>query len=190
MKVIIVHGCPSNIEKAMDPEKRTYDKHWILWIKKELEGRGINVYAPLMPEPWAPVYENWKKEFNKTDFDEETILIGHSCGCAFLVRWLGETKRKIKKLILVAPWKIAYRSDGIDRDFYGYKIDEKLKERVHDIVMFTANDEEEDGKRSLEIYNQFLGGKIIELVGRGHYTEEDMGTHEFPELLKEVLKVK
>jgi hypothetical protein len=32
-----------------------------------------------------------------------------------------------------------------------------------------------------------LGGKVIELKGRGHYTFNDMGTAEFPELLQEVV---
>ena len=52
--------------------------------------------------------------------------------------------------------------------------------------MFTADDEEEEGKKSLKIYHEALGGKVIELKGRGHYTQGDMGTEEFPELLKEI----
>jgi len=104
---IIIHGCPSDKEKAMDPEERTYDKHWIPWIKRELSEEGMEVETPHMPEPWEPKYESFKQEFEKYDVNENTILIGHSCGCAFLVRWLGETKQKVKKLILVAPWKVA-----------------------------------------------------------------------------------
>jgi len=190
MKVIIIHGCPSNLEKSMDPEKRTYDKHWIPWLKEKLEEKEITVYAPLMPEPWAPIYENWKKEFNKLEFDEDSVLIGHSCGCAFLVRWLGETKKKIKKLILVAPWKIPDEDKLLRKDFYVYEINKEIPSFVDEIVMFTADDEELDGKKSLEIYRKSLGGKIIELSGRGHYTQGDMGTQEFPELLEEVLKTK
>ncbi len=53
--------------------------------------------------------------------------------------------------------------------------------------MFTADDEEDDGKKSLEIYQQALSGKIIELKGHGHYTMDDMGTTEFPELLEVIL---
>lgn len=53
--------------------------------------------------------------------------------------------------------------------------------------MFTADDEEEDGKKSLDIFHKSLGGKIIELKGRGHYTFGDMKTEEFPELLKEIV---
>ena len=110
-RVFLIHGCPSNDEKGMNPETRTYDKHWIPWIKKELTERGIEVITPLMPNPWEPDYEKFKKEFEKHEVNDDTTLVGHSCGCAFLVRWLGETKQKISRLILVAPWKIPDKDD-------------------------------------------------------------------------------
>ena len=184
---IIIHGCPSNVEKAMNPETRTYDKHWMPWISRELEARGIRVDRPLMPNPWAPDYEVYKAELEKYSLLEETVLIGHSCGSAFLVRWLGESKRKIAKLILVAPWKIPDEGDENKKAFYTYDIDEGIASRVGEIVMFTADNEEEDGKKSLQIFHDALGGKIIDLPGRGHYTHDDMGTEEFPELLQEIV---
>ena len=47
---IIIHGCPSDAEKAMNPETRTYDKHWIPWLKKTKsycigDGNGNATYA-------------------------------------------------------------------------------------------------------------------------------------------------
>jgi len=105
-----------------------------------------------------------------------------------LVRWLGDSKRKIKKLILVAPWKIPnVNGGGYRKKFYIYSIDEGIKQRVENIVMFIADNEEENGKKSLEIFHKDLGRKIIELKGRGHYCFENMGTEKFPELLQEVI---
>lgn len=54
--------------------------------------------------------------------------------------------------------------------------------------MFTADNEIDDGKKSLDIFHNALGGKIIELKGRGHYCFEDMETYEFPELLDKILE--
>ncbi|MFA5359188.1 MAG: alpha/beta hydrolase [Patescibacteria group bacterium] len=187
-QVIMIHGCPTDVEKAMNPETRTYDKHWIPWLKKELIKRGIRTETPLMPTPWEPDYQKFKAEFEKHNVKENTVLIGHSCGTAFLIRWLGDTKRKISKLILVAPWVIADKDDKSRVDFYEYPIDETIKSRVKNIVLFTADNEKEDGKKSVKIIHQALGGKIIELEGRGHYCMSNMGTEEFPELLKVVLK--
>jgi len=183
---IIIHGCPTDIEKAMDSETRTYDKHWIPWTKRKLIEKGINTIAPLMPDPWDPNYDAFKRELEKYDISEDSILIGHSCACAFLVRWLGDSKQSIDKLILVAPWKIPDDESSIKKAFYEYPIDESIKERVNNIVMFTSDNEEEDGKKSLKMFNDALGGEIIELNGRGHYVQGDMGTEEFPELIEKV----
>lgn len=178
---IIIHGCPSD---NTDP---SYNKHRIPWLKNELINNSIPTETPLMPSPWQPVYEDYKKEFEKYPVNEDSILIGHSCGCAFLVRWLGETKQKINKLILVAPRKINDEGDDFREAFYGYPIDESIKERVKEIVMFTANDEDTEGKESLQIFHDAIWGKIIELKQHGHYLLGDMGTEKFPELLKEIL---
>lgn len=170
----------------MNPETSTYDKHWIPWTKQELEKRNITTETPLMPDPWTPVYDAFKNEFQKLKVTEDTILIGHSCGCSFLVRWLGETKQKVNKLILVAPWKIPSNDNQFKKIFYDFEIDETIKLRVPNIIMFTADNEEEDGKKGLRMYHEALGGKIINLTGHGHYTQGDMGTQEFPELIEAV----
>jgi hypothetical protein len=189
MNCIIIHGCPGDEEKASNPETRNYDKHWMPWIKRKLEERKIATKIPLMPTPWKANYSKWKKEFEKLEVNENSILIGHSCGCAFLVRWLGETKRKIRKLILVAPWKIA-ESGNAEKEFYDYKIDSGIKDRIDEIIIFTSNDEEEDGKESVKIFHNVLGGEVIELKNKGHYTFGNMQTEEFPELLEAVFNDK
>jgi len=181
--VIIIHGCSSTPEEEVE-----YDpaKHWMPWVRDALISHGVPTVLPRMPESWAPDYGKWKTEFEKQEINEQTVLIGHSCGCAFLVRWLGDSKRNVDKLILVAPWKIG-TSNEAKKKFYDYPIDGTIKSRVNKMVMFTARNEERDGKKSLEIFKNALGGKVIELEGRGHHTEEDMETGEFPELFAEVI---
>lgn len=171
----------------MHSETRTYDKHWIPWLRQHLEQEGVSAIVPLMPNPWAPDYEAFKVAFEQNRIGEEDVLIGHSCGGAFLVRWLGDTKQKIAKLILVAPWKIPDEGDADRERFYGFSIDESIRDRVKEIVIYTSNDEEDEGKESVRIFHGALGGKLIELKGHGHYTMRDMGTEEFPELLQEVI---
>lgn len=184
---IILHGCHSRIEELISFGRKPYEKHWIPWTKKTISARGIPTETPLMPRAWSPEYESFKKEFEKYSVNEKTVLVGHSCGCAFLVRWLGESKQKIRALILVAPWKIASKKEEVKRSFYEYAIDKSIKKRVKRIVMFTADDEAEDGKKSLRMYHEALGGKIIKLKGHGHYTRAHMGTEEFSELVKEIM---
>jgi len=188
MDCIIVHGCPSDKEKAMDEKTRIYDKHWIPWIKKKLCEETIMVAVPLMPEPWAPNYESWKNRFDKLEINENSILVGHSCGCAFLVRWLGETKKKIKKLILVAPAITNKRKDDWEsQEFYDFKINKNLLKNIGHIILFKSDDDDASILESCKIYENNLNPKVIELKNHGHFTLGDMGTEEFPELLNEIL---
>jgi predicted alpha/beta hydrolase family esterase len=55
--------------------------------------------------------------------------------------------------------------------------------------MFISDDEEEDGKKSVEIFHKALGGELVGLSGRGHFTMDSMGTDEFPELLSIIVKM-
>ncbi|MDD5416526.1 MAG: class I tRNA ligase family protein [Candidatus Aenigmarchaeota archaeon] len=175
---IIIHGCTS------DKNDKSYNKHWMPWTKEQLEKVGIKTSIPLMPTPWKANYEAWKSEFEQNHIDENSILIGHSCGTSFILRWLGETKKKIKKLILVAPWK------GDPKiEISNFSIDPTIKERVKEIIIFTSNDEEIIGKESAKIFQKTLGGKIIMLNGKGHYTLEDMKTEKFPEVLDVIMKM-
>lgn len=183
-KVFILHGCPSDVEKAMNPETRTYDKHWIPYVKEKLQLEGYEVITPLMPTPWYPDYHAFKKEFERTRVSALDVLVGHSCGAAFLVRWLGDTKQRVAKLILVAPWKIPDLGDALRKEYYGYEIDRDIAARVGSITIFTSDDEEEGGRKSARIFHDALGGSVIDLPKHGHYTMKDMGTTEFPELLK------
>lgn len=172
----------------MRPENRTAHKHWIPWITQQFITRGIPTETPLMPEPWAPDYEKFKAVFERYTVSEDTILVGHSCGCAFLARWLGETKRTISTLILVAPWKIPDDNDPVRHAFYSYDIDTSIRSRVRNIILFTSDNEVEEGKESLRLFHHALGGNVIELPAHGHYTMDDMGTEEFPELLAAIVQ--
>lgn len=181
-KCIIVHGCPSTSLDA------SYNQHWIPWTKNTLEQHGIKTHTPMMPSPWEPSYEKFKKEFEKNKIDSNTILIGHSCGCAFLIRWLGDSNHKIEKLILVAPWKINDEGDVFREHFYSFEINPEIKKRVKKIIYFTANNEEDAGKKSLKMYHDILGGEIVTIPNYGHFTLNEMKTEKFPELISKAIE--
>ncbi len=185
--VILIHGCPSDEEKAKNPETRTYNKQWLSWIKEKLEQKNIKVDFPLMPHPWKPSYDEYKKEFEKLDINENSILIGTSCGTSFLLRWLGETKQKVKSLIMVAPWHEPELDKKHKTDFYNFNIDEEINNRVENIVIFTSDNDYEIGMKSAKLFEKKFDAKVVNIKGHGHYLENQMGTVEFPELLDNVL---
>ncbi len=79
-------------------------------------------------------------------------------------------------------------TDNLSNEFNTFPIDRTISQRVGKIVMFTADNEHQDGKEGLKMFHEALGGKIINIPGYGHYIMRDMKTEEFPELIKEVLE--
>ena len=188
MKCVLVHGCPSKPEERVDVTKAS-DKHWIPWMREQMQKNKIQVFTPLMPEPWKPDYAVWKKEFEKIPVDEHTVVVGHSCGGAFLVRWLGETQRKVKKLILLAGAKIpADDANEVIRNLYDFDIDPRIRDNVGEIAILISDDDEDRHRKSATMYVEALHGKIMKFKGKGHFLFKQMGTNAFPELFDEILK--
>jgi uncharacterized protein len=188
MRCIIIHGCPTNKERMLSQEDRTYDKHWIPWLKRELISKGVETKTPLMPEPWKPSYEDWKKEMDELGVGEEDVLIGHSCGAGFLVRYLGDMKVKVKKLILVAPAIIHSGSYKTLNNLLKYDIDPDVKDLIGEIIIFASKDDTKGILESVKIFSKGLEVEPTYLKEMGHFTREDMGTEKFPELLEAILR--
>ena len=178
---LIVHGCPADANSVLP-----HDKRWMNWLEKELKKRGLNAIAPDMPTPWQPTYEHWKKAFEQFPITKNTMLIGHSCGGAFLVRWLLDTGKTVKKLILVAPAKVPETIDN-RKDLYDFKLPADAPNIAQEIVIFISNDREHLMK-SFEVYKNALKPRVVQLENKGHFLIFTMGTNAFPELLEEVLR--
>ncbi len=58
---IIVHGM-SSVEEKESPSQ----KHWLPWLKTQLEKEGYMVYVPEFPVPYLPEYFAWKSVFDET----------------------------------------------------------------------------------------------------------------------------
>ncbi len=178
---IILHGCPPSEETVTPKINR-----WMNWLEKKLQEKGFNAIAPDMPMTWEPRYENWKKEFEKYQVTENTLMVGHSCGGAFLVRWLLETNSKVKKLILVAPAKIPETKEDTRQDLYKFDLPSDAAKIADEIVIFTSNDFPHHLK-SLGLYKKSLNPRVVELKNKFHFLYFQMKTNEFPELLEEIV---
>lgn len=180
--VIILHGCPPS-EQTVTPKNH----RWMNWVADRLTEKGWQAIAPDMPQSWTPRYEDWKKKFEQYPVTRNTLLVGHSCGGAFLVHWLLDTKKKVKKLILVAPAKIPETDTDTRQDLYNFQLPKDATGIADKIVIFTSNDFPHH-LASLEIYRKALHPRIIKLKNKYHFLFFQMKTNEFPELLAEIMK--
>lgn len=186
---IILHGMPSKEEYFNSDSPTQSNKHWIPWVQKQLILKNILAQTPEMPEPYEPDYKKWSLVFEQFKIDEETILVGHSCGAGFLVRWLSENNIKVGKVVLVAPWLNPNNEYELKNNFFDFEIDKNLTSKTKDVTVFYSTDDEKYIIDSVDILKSKIEGIIFEkFTNKGHFTFGDMKTEEFPELIDTLLK--
>jgi len=184
---IIIHGTGDKEEYFSDKYPSLSNSHWLPWLQKQLLIKGVFTQTPEMPEAHSPDYEKWSREFARFEVNEDSVLIGHSCGGGFLLRWLSENKVKIKKLILVAPWLDPKREKTTS--FFDFKIDQNIKERIGEIHLLVSKDDDEDILESVDIIKNSISDITYhEFLNHGHFCFSDMKTDKFPELLSYLLE--
>ena len=180
---IIIHGMPSADEYHNFNSDSQSNCHWLPWLQQQLCARDILAQAPEMPAPYAPNYEAWKTEFERLSPDENTLLVGHSCGGGFIVRWLSDNpSRTVGKVVLVAPWLDV---EGDYPDMFGSDIRRDIATQSKNgvDVLVSTNDGIQMQKTLTHLQQSVDGFVCHELVDYGHFTFRTMKTREFPELL-------
>lgn len=184
---IIMHGTCSRKEYYADEKLTLSNQNWIPWLQKQLMMRDIIAYAPDIPFAFKPNYQIWRKEAERFTIGPETMLVGHSTGGGFWVRWLSEHPRvHVGKVVLVAPW---LDPNNIKKTtFFSFEIDKMLAERTKGLTIFHSDNDHLGIRWSVEtIHKSLRGNQFKEFHNYGHFCYEDMKSYEFPELLDELL---
>jgi len=185
---IIIHGMPGKEEYYSPEYPSASNFQWLPWLQKQLLMRDIHAVTPEMPRAYLPEYETWRKEFERNDITPQTILVGHSCGGGFLVRWLSEhVEQHVGKVVLVAPWLDP--ENELQNGFFDFEIDPKIAARTKGLALFHSRDDFSGIQESVSKLKHVLSDiKYVEFKDKGHFTAEELGKNGFPELLTECLK--
>ena len=179
---IILHGKPSK-EEYLDPHSPSpSNAHWLPWLQRQLLLYEILAQTPEMPEPYGPDYQKWSGVFEQFPVYADTMLVGHSCGAGFLIRWLSEHRIRVGKVALVAPWIDPNRNRAQEM-FEGLQIDADLVGRTGGVELFVSSDDGEEVLKTSALLEAGVKGIHLQrFSGRGHFTSGDMKTESFPEL--------
>lgn len=188
---ILIHGWNTK-EEFFDLEKPTASNdHWFPWLTKQLMMQGFKVDVPEMPQYDFTTYESWKRELERFDLHDDTILVGHSCGGGFLVRWLSEEDVKVGKVILVAPW-LGYDATDygpFDETFFDFDIQPNICSKTNGLVLMHSLDDVPSIQQSVtKLRHDLINLRYVEFDSKGHFTRTSLGVEEFPELLEEIIK--
>ncbi len=190
MNAILVPGRPDRDEHYDPKRPSNSEDHWFSWLKRQLILRDIHAVSIEPPFPFRPRYDEWKKEFERFDLSPETILVGHSCGGGFLVRYLSEHKDlHVGKVALVAPWTNPDNNPRSDTaDFFNFTIDPEFPARTAGVAVFVSSDDKPDVLETVGILRQKVHDlNFKEYTDKGHFVIESMKTNKFPELLEAIL---
>ena len=186
---IIVHGMPSQkedrIAKLLGIKASKF--HWLGWLAKQLRKDGYSVWAPEMPKPYAPDWDVWVKEAEKAHIEPKTLLVGHSAGAGFWLRYLSERPNlRVGKVVLVAPWIDEPKKTA--PDFFDFKLDKNLVRRTKGLTIFYSDNDMKAVDLSVEKIRKEVKDINFKLLkGYGHFTIFQMRTRKFPQLLSECL---
>ena len=149
-------------------------------------GKNFEVISPRMPNSMNAKYKEWKIMFEKLFpfLRNNLILIGHSLGGIFLVKYLSENKfpKKIKATFLVAaPYDDKTIKDSLG-DFKLPRSLNKIQNQGGEIFFYNSEDDTQVSLVDLEKYKKSLPkAKVVIFKNRGHFEQID-----FPEIVKDI----
>lgn len=185
---IILHGGPSE-EEYYDPEAPSMSNaHWIPWLQGQLLKHDLAAATPEVPRSFDRNWAVWNREVERFDIGPETILIGHSTGAGFFVKYLSiHTDLRVSNVILVAPWLDPDR-EYTKNFFDDFQIDPDVAARTAGITIFSSDNDQASVLKTVGILRAKIKNiQYKEFSGYGHFCIGDMKTVKFPELLSAIV---
>src|ERR1035437_2663493 len=122
---ILLHGRPGKEEYYDSNIPSASNAHWFPWLQKQLLVHDVKADTPEVPFAYEPKWELWTKEVERFEIGPETLLVGHSTGAGFWVRYLSEHKDlKVGKVILVAPYLDMEKEE--EPEFFDFELDRNM----------------------------------------------------------------
>lgn len=149
----------------------------------------FEVIYPKMPNSKNARYREWKIWFEKTFhlLTDEVVLVGHSLGGIFLVKYLSENsfpKRILQLHLVAAPYDTEIIKDSL-ADFALDETVEKISEKVGYIFLYQSKDDTAVAYEDVLKYKRDLpDATLLEFNDRGHFTQEN-----FPELINNIINL-
>lgn len=194
-QVIVIHGADAfdsyeeyiSFLKDFEIENLDYfrKKRWKESLQEKL-GPDFDVLAFRMPNTFNAKYFEWKIWFDKIVplLSEKVILVGHSMGGIFLIKYLTENDfpKIIESLHLIAaPYENA--DDWVLADFNLPGDLSRVLSQTYKIYLYHSKDDEIVPFSHLEKYKKhFPQAREVIFEDRGHFSQT-----EFPELVENII---
>lgn len=169
------------------------DKEWFQYIKNNLKNHEIDVFIPQMPsehtlEAWFLEAEKWKEKIT-----ENTILIGHSLGCPFILNLLASLEKPVFGTVFIAGFGTLFPEEGervdVKKDCNSFvkNISWKKAKSSAGIIKSFASTNDENIPLEYSVNFGVILKKPVEFIKDAGHFRGSAGFLEFPELLEYLL---
>ncbi|KKW31679.1 MAG: hypothetical protein UY76_C0052G0003 [Candidatus Uhrbacteria bacterium GW2011_GWA2_52_8d] len=147
---------------------------WYPWLKRELEDKGIEVIVPAMPEASMPKMNLWVPALAEIvgKPDENTILVGHSIGCATIMRYLetlGESET-IGGAVFIAGFTTDLGFEEIHNFFETPLNFQKIRSHFPRLIAIYSDDDPFVDSKYAAILADELGAEIVPSAKMKHFS--------------------
>jgi len=166
-------------------------ENWFSSLKEELEKLGHQVIIPDFPNPGAPLLKSWLVFFEKysPEIDENSIIIGHSLGGAFLLSLLEKRRLKAAFFVATVSGPINHEVDDFIKTFthklFNWK---KITGNCNQFYVLHSDKDPYIPLQQAESLAINLNTKVIMIKNGGHLNSK-AGFKTFPLLLEKVVRV-
>ncbi len=178
--VFIIHGSYGHPQE-----------NWFPWLKSELEKLDCKVFAPEFPTPEKQSLKSWLKVFEdyKQYLDENSVVIGHSTGCAFLLNVLEKSKSHIKAAFFISGFLKLKNNLEINKSFTDRVFNwNKIKKSCKHFYVFHSDNDPHIPLHKAQKLAKTIGVNVILVKNAGHFNEKS-GYKKFDLLLEKVKEV-
>ena len=160
------------------------------WLKGKLSEKGHEVIIPEFPPREGVIYSRWRDVMNQyqSSFNEDTIVVAHSCGNEFLIKYLCEYNINIKQYIGLAGFAESFECEGkpdltrVTKDFLVNNEEiNKFKELVQSRYAIYSDNDHIVPFTVLENYPKQIEAKPILIKRIGHMGRKS-GLQEIPKV--------
>ena len=163
--------------------------NWFPWVSEKLKLLGHNVFVPQFPTPMNQSVENWnialKSQIPK--IDENTILIGHSCGATYILHILESLEKPVAKSIFVSGFidKLGNEYfDNLNETFVNHNFDwDKIRKSAGEITILHGDNDPYVPLSAAQRLADGLQTKI-QIISNGGHLNAEFGYTQFPELVE------
>ncbi len=181
-QAILIHGFQKIDEYNNPNQPSPSNSNWFPWLQNMLNIHGVLTQTPEMPTPYKPQYDEWEQHFSRNIIDSNTMLIGHSMGSGFIIRWLSEHPAvKLDKVVLVAPWLDI--EGRLNNDFFDFTIRQDIAKQCKSLVIICSDNDMKRINNTVKICKKQIDDiQMISMPNMGHFLTKHMGAESFIEL--------